>query len=197
MGGHREELVEVIRQIRNRWRLKLALRGIVVVVGGSLLALLLSASGLEALRFSAAAIIGFRIIVVGVFAALAAAWLWRPLKRQVSDQQVALYLEEQDSSLESAILSAVHATSETDIDSDKVSRALVEKLVEQAVEKCRAIGNGRSIEQPGLRRHMMTLAGVGIATVLLVVFGPAFLRHGLLALLKVSQSTEAASPYKI
>src|SRR4029079_17786625 len=86
-AGHRAELVEVIRQIRNRWRLKLALRGLVVVVAGSLLALLVSASGLEALRFSAPAIIAFRVIVVAVFAALAAAWLWRPLKRQVSDAQ--------------------------------------------------------------------------------------------------------------
>src|SRR6185436_16453768 len=109
MGGHRAELGQVIRQIRNRWRLKLALRGVVVVVAGSLLALLLSASGLEALRFSGPAIVLFRVLVVAVFATLAAAWLWRPLKRQVSDQQVALYLEEQDPSLEASILSAVEA----------------------------------------------------------------------------------------
>ena len=92
MGGHREELGQVIRQIRNRWRLKLALRGVVVVVAGSLMALLLSASGLEAFKFSAAAIVAFRVIVAVVFATLAALWLWRPLKRQVSDAQVALYL---------------------------------------------------------------------------------------------------------
>src|SRR5881628_738150 len=103
--GHRAELVDVIRQVRNRWRLKLALRGIVIVVGGSLLALLLSASGLEALKFSGPAIIAFRVLVVGVFMALAAAWLWRPLKRQVSDVQVALYLEERDPSLEASLLS--------------------------------------------------------------------------------------------
>jgi len=89
-AGHRAELVEIIRQIRNRWRLKLALRGIVVVVAGSLLALLLSASGLEALRFSPAAIISLRIVVALVFAALAGAWLWMPLRRRVSDGQVAL-----------------------------------------------------------------------------------------------------------
>ena len=55
--GHRAELLDVIRQIRNRWRFKLALRGVVVVAIGSILALLLSASGLEAFKFSAAAII--------------------------------------------------------------------------------------------------------------------------------------------
>ena len=64
------ELVDVIRRVRNRWRMKLALRGAVVVVAGTLLALLLSASGLEAFRFSPAAIIAFRIIAVAVFAGL-------------------------------------------------------------------------------------------------------------------------------
>ena len=49
-SDRREELVAVIRRVRNRWRLKLALRGAVIVVAGTLLALLLSASSLEALR---------------------------------------------------------------------------------------------------------------------------------------------------
>ena len=66
----RTELVDVIRRIRNRWRLRLALRGAVIVVAGTLLALLLSASGLESLRFSAPAIIAFRIVTVAVFVGL-------------------------------------------------------------------------------------------------------------------------------
>jgi len=48
----RMELIDVIGRVRNRWRLKLALRGAVIVVAGTLTALLLSASSLEALRFS-------------------------------------------------------------------------------------------------------------------------------------------------
>src|ERR1044071_3330495 len=66
----RTELVDVIRQVRNRWRLRLALRGAVVVVAGTVLALLLSASGLESFRFSVPAIISFRIITVVVFVGL-------------------------------------------------------------------------------------------------------------------------------
>src|SRR5688572_11376586 len=113
-SDRRLELVHVIRRVRNRWRLKLALRGAVIVVTGTLLALLLSASSLEALRFSAAAIIGFRVIAFAVFAALAYVGLVRPLQRRVTDSQVALYLEECDPTLQSAILSAIESSNAID-----------------------------------------------------------------------------------
>ena len=57
----RATLLDVIRRVRNRWRLRLALRGVVIVLAGTVVALLLSASSLEALRFSSRAIIAFRI----------------------------------------------------------------------------------------------------------------------------------------
>ena len=63
-SDRRAELVDVIHRVRNRWRLKLALRGAVIVVAGTLLALLLSASSLEALRFSPTAIITFRLLAL-------------------------------------------------------------------------------------------------------------------------------------
>src|SRR5690242_4625541 len=108
-SDRREELVAVIHRVRNRWRLKLALRGVVIVVAGTLLALLLSASSLEALRFSPAAITAFRVIALIVFAGLVLIGFVQPLRRRVSDGQVALYLEEKDPSLEAAILSAIES----------------------------------------------------------------------------------------
>src|SRR3954470_2424282 len=131
-ADRRAELVDVIRRVRNRWRLKLALRGTVIVVAGTLLALLLSASSLEALRFSPAAIISFRVIALLVFALLVGVGLVLPLRRRVTDGQVALYLEECDPSLEAAIMSAVETS---DISSDSVSQDLVGKLVDQAIDK--------------------------------------------------------------
>ncbi|MQA30419.1 MAG: hypothetical protein GEU82_11380, partial [Luteitalea sp.] len=193
----RAELVDVIRRVRNRWRLKLALRGAVIVVAGTLLALLLSASSLEALRFSPAAIISFRVIALLVFATLVGVGLVLPLRRRVTDGQVALYLEECDPSLEAAIMSAVDTSGSSSSSSPSASPHLVEKLVDQAMEKCRAIDDGLAIERAGLRRHLVTLGGVAAAALLLIVLGPAFLRHGLAALLIVSRSAEAASPYKI
>src|SRR5438552_12478641 len=79
---HRTRLVDVIRSVRNRWRLRLAMRGAVVVVAGTVLALLLSASGLESFRFSAAAIFAFRIISITIFVGLLAYGLVCPLRRR-------------------------------------------------------------------------------------------------------------------
>jgi hypothetical protein len=192
---HRTELVDVIRSVRNRWRLKLAMRGVVVVVAGTVLALLLSASGLESLRFSAAAIITFRIVSVSVFAGLMLYGLVWPLRRRVTDSQVAMYLEESDPTLEAAIISAVEATANGG--SPDHSPRLVDRLVEQAIERCRAVADGQIADRSAIRRHAIALAAVAAGAAMLIALGPAYLRHGLSALLIISRSAEAASPYRI
>jgi hypothetical protein len=196
-SDRREELVAVIHRVRNRWRLKLALRGAVIVVAGTLLALLLSASSLEALRFSPTAIIAFRVVALIVFAGLVAIGFVQPLRRRVTDGQVALYLEEKDRTLEAAILSAVESVPAESGSDRGPSPALVERLVDQAIEKCRALEDGIAVERSNIRRQFYTLGGIAVAATLLIVFGPAFLRSGMSALLIISRSAEAASPYKI
>src|SRR5499427_1499509 len=193
MDHRSSELLDVIRRVRNRWRLKLALRGAVVVVAGTVLALLLFASGLESLRFSAPAIIGFRIVTVIVFVGLLLYGLVWPLRRRVTDAQVAMYLEERDPTLEAAIISAVEATAGSPAHSPR----LVEKLVEQAIDRCNALEENRSVERSALQRHAGALAAIAAAVALLITFGPAYLRHGLSALLIISRSAEASTPYKI
>jgi len=194
---HRLELVDVIRRVRNRWRMKLALRGAVVVVAGTVLALMLSASGLESFRFSAASIIAFRVIAVGVFVALLCYGLIWPLRRRVSDAQVAMYLEECDPTLEAALISAVEAAAVADSADAPHSPRLVEKLVEQAIAQCRALDDGRIAERAALRNQGVMLAGIAAVTALIVALGPAYIRHGLSALLIISRSAEASTPYRI
>src|SRR5947207_1824454 len=192
---HRTELVNVIRSVRNRWRVKLAMRGAVVVVAGTALALLLSASGLESFRFSAAAIIAFRIISITIFVGLLAYGLVWPLRRRVTDSEVAMYLEESDPTLESAIISAVEATANGG--SPDHSPQLVERLVEQAIDRCTAVESGSTADNSAVRRHALALAAIAAIATMVVALGPGYLRHGLSALLIISRSAEAASPYRI
>ena len=73
----------------------------------AILALLAAAYGLEQFRFSPASIVVFRVVMYVVLVALGWFFFVRPLGRRVSDQQVALYLEEHEPSLQEILLSAV------------------------------------------------------------------------------------------
>jgi len=196
-GAHRDELIRVIREVRTRWRNKLMLRGAVAIVAGALLALLLASLGLQTLKFSASSIIGFRLAILLVFAALVLMWFVRPLRRRVSDTQVALYVEEFDPSLEAAILSAVEVGAAGARADHEVSPVIVERLVAQAIEKSRSLDGGKAIGRQDIRRAAIALTSVCAATLLLLVVGPEFLRQGASALLVLSRSVDAASPYSI
>ena len=191
------ELVEIIHEVRRRWRMKLALRGALGVVGPRHRSCCsLSAYGLESWRFTPASIITFRVIVGLALAGLIAYLLVRPLMRRASDEQVALYLEEHEPSLQAAIISAVEA--ERGVSGSPFSASLVRRLVESAVEKARAIDGGRRVERrarAALRRRR--LAPIALAAIALFTLGPAYLRHALSALLIVSRNVEAAAPYSI
>ncbi|MEO8521456.1 MAG: DUF4175 family protein, partial [Acidobacteriota bacterium] len=189
------ELVDVIRQVRRRWRMKLALRGALGVAGLGLVVLLVSAYGLEAWRFTPRSILTFRIILAVALAGLVTWLLVRPLMRRASDEQVALYLEEHEPSLQAAIISAVEAGRGR---GDGVySASLVRRLVESAIDKCREIEGGRSIERATVTRDGATLAALALAAAAIFLLGPAYLRHALSALLVVSRDVEAAAPYRI
>ena len=195
-GTPRQELVQVIRQVRSRWRTRMLLRGGVIVLVGALLALALASFGLQSYKFSPASVIGFRIAIFATFAALLGLWLVRPLGRRVSDLQVALYVEEHEPSLQAAILSAVDIGAASAAGQIDIPPVIVDKLVAQAVERARAIDGGRTV---GRQRHQ---AAAGRARrhcragALLLIVGPEFLRQGAAALLTLTPA-EAASPYAI
>ena len=123
--------MDVIRQVRSRWRTRLLIRGAVVVVGGALVALAIASWGLQQYRFSPASVTWFRVSVFTVFALLVGFWFVRPLRRRVTDLQVALYLEEHEPQLQAAILSAVDVSSGTSKASgEDVPAIIVDRMVE-------------------------------------------------------------------
>jgi hypothetical protein len=157
--------------------------------------LLLSAYGLESWRFTPPSIVTFRIIFGAALAGLTAYLFVRPLMRSATDEQVALYLEEHEPSLQAAIISAVEA--DRGQGGPAYSASLVRRLVQSAVEKCREIEDGRRVERQAVRRYGATMMAIAVGAIALFVLGPAYLRHALSALLIVSRDVEAAAPYRI
>ena len=195
-GTPQQELVQVIRQVRNRWRTRMLLRGAVIVLVGALVALALASFGLQSYKFSPASVIGFRVAIFATFAALLGLWLVRPLGRRVSDLQVALYVEEHEPSLQAAILSAVDIGAASHAGQIDIPPAIVDKLVAQAVEKARAIDGGRKVGRRAMKQQVVALGAIAGLGALLLIVGPEFLRQGAAALLTLTPA-EAASPYAI
>src|SRR5918999_6221929 len=101
------ELNDALRNVRNRWRFAVALRGLVVVIGASLLVFVAVALVMDALRYAPSAIVAARVLVWTAVAVLAARFLALPLTRRIPDERVALYLEEREPSLDAAVVTAV------------------------------------------------------------------------------------------
>jgi uncharacterized protein DUF4175 len=185
-------LLEIIGDVRSRWRMKLALRGVVRVLAIGFVLFLVAANGMEWARFSGTSVIASRVILFGTLIAGVVWFLVRPLRRKVTDEQVALYLEEHEPSLQATLVSAVEASREGRAE----SAALVRRLVEQAIEACVRMNASRRVEEQPLRRYGAALAAVTVIAVAAVLLGPAFIRHALTAMLQIS-SIEAAAPYSI
>ena len=183
-------VLDIIGEVRSRWRLKLALRGVLRVGLVAVVLILAAAYGIEQARFSPASVWAARGLLVAAMLASGYWFLLRPLRRQVTDDQVALYLEEHEPSLQATLLSAVEASRA----GNPESAALVQRVVEQAVEACSRIGASRRVEQAPLRGYAASLAAVALVALVVVLTGPAFIRQALGAMFLVTR-VQAAVPY--
>ena len=145
------DVASVIREVRAGWRRRLLVRGLLRVLITGALVLIGAGAALEALRFTPNAILTFRIVTLAAIAGIIAWWIVRPFFTRVTDEQVALYLEEHEPSLNNLLLSAMSA--ERRGDSPEQSPALVAKLVEEAIERVHEVETGRRVEQPLVKRY--------------------------------------------
>ncbi|MDP2959109.1 MAG: hypothetical protein Q8N53_21995, partial [Longimicrobiales bacterium] len=186
------EIQRLVRSARQRWRLRIALRGAALAAAATLTALFLSALALERLRFDPAAVLWLRGLSWGTLAASSYAFLVHPLLRKVSERKVALYLEEHEPSLDHALVSALEAPADAG-----ASPALSRRLTATALEGARRVEDGRRVERPALYRFGGALTALAVGAVALTLLGPAHLRSGLAALLLPLRDAATVSPYAI
>src|SRR5262245_37644943 len=188
-----KDLLGIIRYVRARWRARLAVKGSVRLIAVNVAVFFALAYLMQWSRFTPASILFSRLVLAASIVVSIYFFIVKPLRRRVTDDQVALYLEEKEPSLQTMLISAVESSREG---RHWESSALVEKLVAQAVEKCAEADTPRRAEHGPLRVNGAIFASVVTAAVLAVLLGPAFFRHALSAMV-VFQSVEAAAPYKI
>jgi len=194
-GTETQRLERILSGVRTRWRLRRTVSGMVWVLLAALAAVVLTGFGLEATRFSPSAVLGFRLVAWSVVIGLA---VWRvllPWFKQVNDEQVALYLEEHEPSLQAAILGAVEAE-RARRDGTPLSPGILDGLVRKAVEKARRIEDGKNVDQPALVKSSGVLAFVSVFALGLLLFGPASVQRGASSLLPTASAAEL-NPYSI
>ncbi len=192
--GSGVELRRILARVRRRWRMRRVAGGAAIVLAVALLTVAATTWGLEATRFSPVAVLGFRVASWSLVALLTAFLVLRPLFRRVSDEQIALYLEEHEPTLEASILGAVEA--ERAGAAHPEASPLLNQLVARAVRRAARVEGGDRIDRTGLRRAFGSLATVGVAAALLLLLGPADLRRGATALLPTADAA-TLNPYSI
>ncbi len=191
-----EELISVIRDVRRRWRMRLALRGLTRVLAATAIALLIASFGMQRLGFTPQSVLVSRVIAYVTILVVAILFLVRPLIRKVSDQRVALYLEEHEPTLDAAVVSAVE---QRDARANRApqSEALVNGVIASALVRLRKVERGRRVERRELQRGSAILGALVIGVLAVILTGPDFIRNGARALFTPWGSAEAAVRYTV
>jgi hypothetical protein len=183
-------LSSLIRAARRRWRMRVALGELALGSAVALAAVLAATWMMDRFRFAPASVVLAQVAAWGLLVVL----VWRALARalrRVGDSQIALYLEEHEPAFHGSLLAAVSHEGAPD---PGLSRALLDRVVGQAV----AAGEGASVwatlERRSTARAWAALAAVVAAVAALAVTRPAFLVRGAPFLLPLSA---AERPYTI
>ena len=194
------ELMSVIRRVRLRWRMKVALRGLVTLIVTGFAAFAVSVWGMDYFLYSERAVEVFRWLAYLTLIALAVRLLAIPLARRVSTRQVALYVEENEPTLKASVLSAVElgpVQQGSPADTERVSPELQRQVLEDAIERCQQSGFATRIERGALQRFSAALAGVASAGMVAVLLSPAFLQHGAMLLFTPWRAAAVDNPYRL
>ena len=197
-GVPSQQLIGVVRGVRNRYRAKRALRGAAITIAASWAILALSAYAMNALHYGDAAVITIRIVSLLAIAAVAIVSIVLPLRPKFDDQRVAMYLEEHEHSLKASVLTAVEMQSSGTAPSPALrSPALIERLTRAAVERVHSVNDGRTIDAGELRTNGGILAAVVAAALVLTIFGPPVIRNGVRLVVAPWNRADATNPFGI
>jgi hypothetical protein len=199
LPSEQSELLGVVRGVRNRYRAKRALRGAAITVGGGWLVLAAAAYTMNFFKYSDASVLTCRIVALVALVAIAVWFIVLPLLPRLRDEQVALYLEEHERSLKATVITAVEmqTSGPAGAVSSLRSPAFIQRLTRAALERVHTVADGRTIDAGELRTNGGIFAAIALAALLVTMFGPPVLRHGVRLVTTPWNNSEPASLFSI
>src|SRR5262245_17589981 len=177
MSSEQSELVGVVRGVRNRYGALVALSGAAITLGAAFALFAISAYAMNAFKYSDGVVITARVVTLLIVAALAVWFIVLPLRPKLRDEQVALYLEEHERTLNATVVTAVEMRSSAPAGAMR-SPALIDRLTRAALDRVHRANDGRTIDQGELRINGGILATVAFTALAAMLFGPVTFRHG-------------------
>ncbi len=172
MTGY-ERLLGRVRLVRRRWRLQKLARGAALFLASSAAMLVLGVWGADLFGFSRTAIWTARVLAAGSMLFAAVRFIYFPLRRRISDTEIAQFVEERFPELQDRLVSAV----EFGVPLSGGS-GLIDLLIRDALEKSSQIDfsvftDPRKIAAYGVIAATSVLILVGLLT-----WGPYFFPYG-------------------
>lgn len=166
-------LLSRIRSVRRSWRFQALVRGMALFLAAAAALLVLGVWGADLFGFRPAAVWTMRVVTGGLALYVALRFIWFPLRRNLSDVQVARYIEERYPQLQDRLVAAVEFGANR-----RVSPGLLQLLLRDAAQKVRLLDFRVFLN----RRRLLSYAGLAACALAcmaaLMSWGPAFLPYG-------------------
>jgi len=168
-----QSLIAKIRSVRRKWRLQALVKGVSLFLISSIALLILGIWGADLFGFKPAAVWTMRALTGACVVYVALRFLYAPLRRRISDVQVAQYVEERYPQLQDRLVTAVECGR-----SRAVSRGILDLLTRDTVQKIRLLDFSVFLDHRRLALFGILGAGAFLGLLALLTWGPSFIPYG-------------------
>ena len=123
-------LISRVRQVRRKWRLQMAVKGLSLFLTLAVALLLFGVWGADLFGFRPAAVWVFRAFTTAAMLLVVARFLYLPLRRRIPDVQIARFIEERYPHLEDRLVSAVEFSQDP-----RMSPGMLNLLITDTLDK--------------------------------------------------------------